>query len=47
LPDALCAANVLDYRKEESMNTQKLTILYERLSRDDELQGSSNSILNQ
>ena len=29
------------------MNTQKSTILYERLSRDDELQGPSNSILNQ
>ena len=26
---------------------QKITILYERLSRDDELQGTSNSILNQ
>ena len=29
------------------MNKQKITILYERLSRDDELQGPSNSILNQ
>ncbi|MCL2004096.1 MAG: recombinase family protein [Oscillospiraceae bacterium] len=29
------------------MNKQKVNILYERLSRDDELQGSSNSILNQ
>ena len=28
------------------MNT-KFTALYERLSRDDELQGESNSILNQ
>ena len=26
---------------------QKVTILYARLSRDDELQGTSNSILNQ
>ncbi|MCL2546217.1 MAG: hypothetical protein FWE06_03340 [Oscillospiraceae bacterium] len=26
---------------------QKITILYERLSKDDELQGTSNSILNQ
>jgi DNA invertase Pin-like site-specific DNA recombinase len=30
-----------------AQNAQKLTILYERLSRDDELQGESNSILNQ
>jgi DNA invertase Pin-like site-specific DNA recombinase len=29
------------------MNNQKVTILYERLSRDDELQGPSNSIVNQ
>ena len=29
------------------MSKQKITILYERLSRDDELQGPSNSILNQ
>lgn len=29
------------------MKSQKVTILYERLSRDDELQGPSNSILNQ
>ena len=27
--------------------TQKITALYERLSRDDELQGESNSITNQ
>lgn len=27
--------------------SQKLTILYERLSHDDELQGESNSISNQ
>ncbi len=33
-------------RKEDSMN-QKVNILYERLSRDDDLQGPSNSILNQ
>jgi DNA invertase Pin-like site-specific DNA recombinase/membrane-bound lytic murein transglycosylase len=30
-----------------AQKTQKLTILYERLSRDDELQGESNSITNQ
>lgn len=45
-PDIPSAANGSDRRKEEFMNT-KLTILYERLSRDDELQGPSNSILNQ
>ena len=28
-------------------NVPKITALYERLSRDDELQGESNSILNQ
>ena len=28
-------------------NYQKITALYERLSRDDELQGESNSIVNQ
>ena len=28
-------------------NVSKITALYERLSRDDELQGESNSILNQ
>ena len=28
-------------------NISKITALYERLSRDDELQGESNSILNQ
>ena len=28
-------------------NQGKITALYERLSRDDELQGESNSILNQ
>ena len=29
------AANVQDSRKEVEMNTQKLTILYQRLSKDD------------
>ena len=28
-------------------NFEKITALYERLSRDDELQGESNSIINQ
>lgn len=41
-----CAADVQNCRKEGIMN-QQVTILYERLSRDDELQGPSNSILNQ
>jgi len=41
------AANAQDCRKEVEMSTKKLTILYSRLSRDDELQGLSNSILNQ
>jgi len=30
----------------QSENTSKITALYERLSRDDELQGDSNSIRN-
>ena len=47
LPNAQRAANVQRRRKEAEMNTQKLTMLYSRLSRDDELQGPSNSILNQ
>ena len=42
-----CAANGSDRREEEVMNQQKLTILYERLSRDDGEDGVSNSILNQ
>jgi len=46
LPDALCAAEVQDCRKEAEMNS-KINILYSRLSRDDELQGPSNSIVNQ
>ena len=29
------------------MRNEKITLLYERLSRDDELQGESNSISNQ
>ena len=45
------AANVHACRKEAEMNTKNLsnstTILYARLSRDDELQGPSNSIVNQ
>ena len=47
MPDTLCAANVLDCRKEGSMNTHKLTILYERLSVDDDRDGESGSIQNQ
>jgi len=48
LPNALYAADVLDCRKSEAvMNNQKVVILYSRLSKDDEMQGSSNSIINQ
>jgi DNA invertase Pin-like site-specific DNA recombinase len=43
---AECAATVQDCRKEAEMN-KKLTICYERLSRDDERAGESGSIANQ
>ena len=43
----MCAATVEDCRKEESMNNQKLTILYERLSKEDERENESVSIENQ
>ena len=33
--------------RQHNQNTNKITALYERLSRDDELQGESNSIINQ
>lgn len=46
MPDAQSAASGSGCRKEDAMN-EKVTILYERLSRDDDLQGPSNSILNQ
>jgi len=46
LPDALCAA-ADDCRKEADMNMEKVTILYERLSRDDGEDSVSNSIQNQ
>ena len=54
-PDALCyimdAVNESGCLKEETMNRQPdnqlMTAAYERLSRDDELQGPSNSIKNQ
>jgi len=42
-----CAANSSGSRKEDSMEHGNLTILYERLSRDDGEDGVSNSILNQ
>ena len=44
--NAQSAANVQDCRKEAEMN-EKVTILYERLSRDDGEDKISNSILNQ
>ena len=47
LPDAQCAANDSNCRKEAEMKNTKVNILYSRLSRDDELQGPSNSIVNQ
>ena len=45
--NAVYAANNTDCRKEEEMNTEKLTILYERLSREDERENESLSIENQ
>lgn len=36
-----------DFRKEENMNPKKIVILYERLSRDDNIDSESNSIKNQ
>ena len=47
MPDALCAAKGLERRKEDNVKQEKVTILYSRLSRDDEMQGPSNSIVNQ
>jgi len=43
------AANVQDSRKEVDMNMQKLTILYQRLSKDDinSAEAESKSIINQ
>ena len=47
MPNVSSAANVQTRRKETDMEKNLLTILYARLSRDDELQGPSNSIINQ
>ena len=49
MPDVqnISAANVQDSRKEEEMNKQKVTILYERFSVNDEKDKESNSIANQ
>ena len=47
MPDVLRAANVRDRWKEAGMNKQKATILYSRLSVDDDRDGESNSIANQ
>jgi hypothetical protein len=41
------AANLADCTQEAKMKQQKITALYSRLSRDDELVGDSNSIKNQ
>ena len=46
MPDVPCAANGSNCRKEEVLNT-KITILYERLSREDGEDKISNSIQNQ
>ena len=46
-PPLTSAANNHGCRKEAEMNTQNLTILYSRLSRDDGDDSISNSILNQ
>jgi len=47
--DPICTARESDCRKEADMNTngEKLTILYERLSREDERENESISIENQ
>jgi DNA invertase Pin-like site-specific DNA recombinase len=45
--DSQCAAGGSDCPKGAEMHTQKLTILYSRLSRDDEAAGESMSIANQ
>jgi len=47
MPDALCAVNVQDCGKEAEMSNAKTTILYERLSVEDDRDTESNSILNQ
>ena len=47
MPDAMSAARENDCRKEAGMNSEKLKIAYERLSRDDEAVGDSLSIQNQ
>jgi DNA invertase Pin-like site-specific DNA recombinase len=47
VPNFQCAANGSDCEKGAVMNSEKLTILYERLSRDDESDGISGSIANQ
>ena len=41
------AANVRNCGKDADMNKQKITILYERLSLEDDRDGDSNSIINQ
>ena len=49
MPDAkkLSAANVRDCGRDADMNNKALTILYERLSLEDDRDGDSNSIINQ
>lgn len=47
MPEPIRAARETDRRKEEPMQSEKLRIAYERLSRDDEAVGDSLSIQNQ
>lgn len=48
MPNAdVSAANVRGCGKDADMNITKLTILYERLSLEDDRDGDSNSIINQ
>ena len=47
MPDASCAANTADCRKEENMKQSKITALYSRFSVDDDVASESGSITNQ
>ena len=46
-PQNICAVNVQNCGKEAGMDKEKITILYERLSLEDDRDGDSNSIINQ
>jgi DNA invertase Pin-like site-specific DNA recombinase len=47
MSDSMCAASAPDCRKEESMKQKKITVMYERLSRDDGDKAESDSIAHQ